>query len=83
MTYVIRAVRLTPLALGVCGDFFIVVYKLTDRLDFSPSAGVIMLLAFAAMRFGYPLAPKKSFQGISSSDPSHGRRKYEYFEGDH
>jgi len=54
MTYVIRAVRLPPLALGVCGDFFLVVYKLTHRLDFSSSAGVIMLLAFAAIWFGYP-----------------------------
>ena len=53
MIYVIRAVRLPLLAFGVCGDFFIVVYKLTDRLDFCSSAGVIMLLAFAAMRFGY------------------------------
>jgi hypothetical protein len=41
------------LAFGVCGDVFIVVYKLRDRLDFCSSAGVIMLLAFAAMRFGY------------------------------
>jgi hypothetical protein len=45
---------LPPLALGVCGDFFIVVYKLTDSLESSLSAGVIMLLAFAVMWFGYP-----------------------------
>jgi hypothetical protein len=83
MTYVIRVVKLPPLALGVCGDVFIMVYKLTDRLDFSSSAGVITLLAFAAMRFWILLTSEKSSQGISSSDPSHGRRKYEYFEGDH
>lgn len=45
---------LPPLALGVCGDLFIVVYKLTDSLESSLSASVIMLLAFAVMWFGYP-----------------------------
>src|ERR1700687_4298009 len=54
LTHVMVLWSLPPLALGVCGDFFIVLYKMTDRLDFSLSAGVIMLLAFAAMWFGYP-----------------------------
>jgi hypothetical protein len=54
LAHVMVLCSLAPLALGVCGDFFIVVYKLTDRLDFSLSAGAIMLLAFGAMWFGYP-----------------------------
>ena len=54
LAHVMVLCSLAPLALGVCGDFFIVVYKLTDRFDFSLSAGAIMLLAFAAMWFGYP-----------------------------
>jgi Family of unknown function (DUF6328) len=54
LAHVMVLCSLAPLALGVCGDFFIVVYKLTDRFDFSLSAVAIMLLAFAAMWFGYP-----------------------------
>jgi hypothetical protein len=54
LAHVMVLCSLAPLALGVCGDFFIVVYKLTDRLDFSLSASVIMLLAFVVMWFGYP-----------------------------
>ena len=52
LTYVIRTVRLPSFALGVCGDILIVLCKLTDWFDFSSSSGVIVLLAFAAMRFG-------------------------------
>jgi hypothetical protein len=53
LAHVMVLCSLAPLALGVCGDFFIVVYKLTDRLDFSLSVGVIMLLAFVVMWLGY------------------------------
>ena len=44
---------LPPLAMGVCGDFFLVVYKMTDRLGFSLAAGTIMLFVFVGMWFGY------------------------------
>jgi hypothetical protein len=54
LAHVMVLCSLAPLAFGVCGDFFIVVYKLKDRLDFSLNAGAIMLLTFGAMWFGYP-----------------------------
>jgi hypothetical protein len=42
------------LATRVSGDFFVVVYKMTERLRFSVTGGVMMLLVFAGMWFGYP-----------------------------
>jgi hypothetical protein len=44
---------LPPLALGICGDFFLVTYKTTDRLALSLIAGGLMLMLSGGMWFGY------------------------------
>lgn len=44
---------LPPLALGVCGDFFIVLFKISGSLAPSLVAGGLMLFLFVGMWFGY------------------------------
>jgi DMSO reductase anchor subunit len=44
---------LPPLALGVCGDFFVVIYKVSVRPVFSLFASLLMLGIFAGLWFGY------------------------------
>ena len=46
---------LPPLACGVCGDFFLVMYKMTDRWGISVVAACAMFSFFTGMWFGYPL----------------------------
>ena len=42
------------LATGVSGDFFVVLYKMTERLGFSVAGGIVMLFVFVGVWFGYP-----------------------------
>jgi hypothetical protein len=42
-----------PLALGVCGDFFIVVWKITDSYGFAAASSALMLCVFFGCWFGY------------------------------
>jgi hypothetical protein len=44
---------LPPLALGVCGDFFVVIYKVSGAAGISLFASLLMLGIFAALWFGY------------------------------
>jgi hypothetical protein len=44
---------LPPLALGICGDFFSVVYKMTETFGLSLIASGLMLSLFGGMWFGY------------------------------
>ena len=45
---------LPPLALGICGDFFLVVYKMTETIGVTLVATGLMLSLFGGMWFGYP-----------------------------
>ena len=44
---------LPPLALGICGDFFLVTYKMTETLSLSIVVVGLMLTVFGGMWFGY------------------------------
>ena len=44
---------LPPLAAGVCGDFFLVVYKMTDMWGTSLVSAALMFSLFGGMWFGY------------------------------
>jgi hypothetical protein len=45
---------LPPLALGVCGDFFIVLFKVSNNSRISVAGGGLMLSLFLGMWFVYP-----------------------------
>ena len=45
---------LPPLAVGICGDFTLVVYKLTEMRSASLGAAGVMLSIFGVLWFGYP-----------------------------
>jgi type III secretory pathway component EscS len=45
---------LPPLAVGICGDFVLVVYKITDMRNLSLIAAVLMLSVFGVLWGGYP-----------------------------
>src|SRR6202049_1608730 len=44
---------LPPLAAGICGDFFLVVYKMTNQRGISLIAAGLMLSLFGGLWFGY------------------------------
>jgi TRAP-type C4-dicarboxylate transport system permease small subunit len=44
---------LPPLALGVCGDFFVVIFKVSGNAGISLFASLLMLVIFAGLWFGY------------------------------
>jgi hypothetical protein len=46
---------LPPLSLGICGDFFIVMFKISNHVGFSLLAAVIMALLFLSLWLVYPL----------------------------
>ncbi|MDP9172180.1 MAG: DUF6328 family protein [Acidobacteriota bacterium] len=46
---------LPPLALGICGDFFLVWFKIGNNAGHALIAGACMLALFIAMWIGYPL----------------------------
>jgi len=45
---------LPPLAVGICGDFVLVVYKLTERRSEAYVAAGLMFSIFGVLWFGYP-----------------------------
>ena len=42
-----------PLSLGMCGDLFVVVRKVTDSVAFALTASVLLLFVFYGLWFGY------------------------------
>ncbi|MDQ3814536.1 MAG: DUF6328 family protein [Armatimonadota bacterium] len=50
---------MVPLALGVTGDFYVVVRKVTESMPLAVSAAVAMLILFFGLWFGYTLYLKK------------------------
>jgi Family of unknown function (DUF6328) len=53
VTHVMVLLSLLPLAIGICGDFFIVLFKVSDNLALSFVACGLMLCLFLGMWFGY------------------------------
>ena len=51
---------LPPLALGVCGDFLVVIYKVSGRFNLSLAGGLSMLAIFVGVWFGYTLFRRQS-----------------------
>ena len=45
---------LPPLAVGICGDFVLVVHKLTETRNAALIAAGLMLSIFGVLWFGYP-----------------------------
>ena len=52
-----------PLAWSVCGDFFVVLWKVTENLALSVSAGALMLIVFYGLWFGYTLYRREHRRG--------------------
>lgn len=46
-------IALPPMAAGISGDFFLVVYKMSDQYQLSAVAAVLMFLLFCGTWFGY------------------------------
>jgi hypothetical protein len=55
VAHVLVLSALPPLAIGVCGDFFIIVFKITGKMALSLTGCLIMLAIFVALWFGYTL----------------------------
>jgi hypothetical protein len=53
VTHAIILSSLPPLALGICGDFLVVVFKVTNDLTMAAFAGACMLSLFFGTWFGY------------------------------
>jgi hypothetical protein len=53
LTHAIILSSLPPLALGVCGDFLVVVFKVTNDFTMAALAGTGMLSLFFGTWFGY------------------------------
>ena len=50
---------MVPLALGICGDFFVVLRKVSGSVEFSIISSAIMLAIFYGLWFGYSLLQRK------------------------
>jgi DMSO reductase anchor subunit len=48
-----------PLALGICGDFFLIVRKVTDSATAAAVAGLVMLFFFYSLWFGFTIYRRK------------------------
>ncbi len=46
-------IALPPMALGISGDFFVVMYKMSNQYQFSGVASLLMLCLFSGTWFGY------------------------------
>lgn len=51
---------LPPMAAGICGDFFVVAYKTTERWGVSLAASLLMMSLFCGLWFGYTLFRRAS-----------------------
>ena len=67
-------VAMVPLALGICGDFFVVVRKVTESSPFAVTLAATMLLFFYGLWFGF------TFYRRNQHDPS-GRWAIDYGKG--
>jgi hypothetical protein len=58
-----------PLALGICGDYFIIVQKVTKSFAAGIVAGLLMLALFYGLWFGFTIYRRTSRQrrGVSRS----------------
>jgi Family of unknown function (DUF6328) len=54
VAHVMVLCSLPPLAAGICGDFVLVVYKMTETRSVSLIAAGLMLSLFGVLWFGYP-----------------------------
>jgi uncharacterized protein DUF6328 len=54
---------LPPMAAGISADFFVVVYKMSNRYALSTLAAVCMFCFFGGMWFGYPIY-RKHYPGL-------------------
>jgi hypothetical protein len=57
---------LIPLALGICGDFYVVLQKVTGSQKFSIVASLLMLIFFYGLWFGLTLYARASRQGLKT-----------------
>jgi hypothetical protein len=53
---------MVPLALGICGDFFVVLRKISGSTEFSVISSCAMLAIFYGLWFGYSLLQRKREQ---------------------
>ncbi|MFY9571600.1 MAG: DUF6328 family protein, partial [Blastocatellia bacterium] len=66
---------MVPLALGVCGDFFVVVLKITDSTELAVSGFALMLTLFYGLWFGLTVYWRKVRRQTAQADTSYGRRR--------
>jgi hypothetical protein len=62
---------MVPLALGVCGDFFVVVRKITESPKSALAASIVSLLFFYGLWFGFSIYrrnQKRSVQNVAEHD---------------
>jgi cytochrome bd-type quinol oxidase subunit 2 len=64
-----------PLALGVCGDFFLIVRKVTESAVAAVVAGLVMLFFFYSLWFGFTIYRRKQRR----SGRAHARREGKQF----
>ena len=60
---------MVPLALGICGDFFVVLRKVSGSVEFSLISSAVMLAIFYGLWFGYSLLQRKREHHRSAPKP--------------
>jgi hypothetical protein len=63
-----------PLALGVCGDFFLIVRKVTESTVAAIVAGLMMLLFFYSLWFGFTIYRRKQESSRQTREHQKGRQ---------
>jgi hypothetical protein len=58
---------LPPMAVGICADFLIVVYRMSEQWRLSIIASLLMFSVFCGMWFGYPLLRKNRATEVASA----------------
>ena len=56
---------LPPLAFGVCGDFFIVIFKVSNNLRLSVAGAGLMLALFLGMWFVFPAIHRRPTKNVA------------------
>lgn len=65
-----------PLALGMCGDFFVVIRRITNSAVAAITGAVVMLLFFYGLWFGYTLYRRGQRGEASLSSAANDNKQY-------
>ncbi|HEX8707197.1 MAG TPA: DUF6328 family protein [Pyrinomonadaceae bacterium] len=70
----ILLVAMLPLALGICGDLYVVARKVTDSVTFAATAAAVMLLFFYGLWYGFTLYRRSQRRSAARPAVKYGQR---------